>query len=503
MTGINGSHSGPFDPADPDRDLEKPLVNPHDVEYQPRRDSASISDQIGALQENWPALLQRILVSMKPWILSRSITSDRKLRPTAYLDGLRGWAAFHVYMTHHIAGSHMWLPIERAYGYDDHYLFVTIPFIRVLFTGSHIAVYVFFIISGYVLSRSAILQIHDGTGDIGKYLGSALFRRWVRLFTPVAVTTFIAMTIGYMINQRELDQMPTYIEECFRWLGLLDALSFPLSGIAMMDYNLHTWTIPVEFKGSILVFLGVLATHRMTKKARMLTITFLALWFHWHGYAFAFTFLLGIVLAEVDILANDGSAWPQNPWLLMLQRNKTQVLLLLLGFAMHVAGQPMMSMGSVTPQEYIDSPGFYFLGLMIPASFFGKPNDFWYGWGALFIVLAVTNLPFLKRLFEMKFTQYLGKISFGFYLVHGPIMNTLGMRLYHATGVMHTDYGHLAAWNNVFPLPAFGPLGLEFNFVVAHIILLPFTFWMAEICTKWIDEPSVKFARWIYVQTVE
>lgn len=497
---MHGASSHGYDFADPERDLEKPLVDPHSVAYSAGQHS--IAHHIHALKHNWPTLLQRFLSVFKPQIFSRAIGGERKLRSTAYLDGLRGWAALHVYVTHHIAGVHMWLPIERAYGYDTHRLFITLPIVRVLFTGSHIAVYVFFVISGYVLSRSTILQIHGGSGDIAKSLASAVCRRWVRLWIPVMATTFVAMSVGYVLNERELDQEPLYLWECWRWLKQMDALAFPWTGIALMDYNLHTWTIPVEYRGSIVVFLSLLATHKMSKKARLMWLTFVALYFHYHGQAFAFTFLMGTVLAEIDILAVDGTEWPDWPWLVNLQQNKIVLLSLLLLFAFHLAGQPMISMGAVTPQEYLGSPGFYYLGLMIPAIYFGHPNDFWYGWGAVFIVLAVTNIPFLKRLFELRFTQYLGKISFGFYLVHGPILNTLGNRLYHAVGAARSEVGHMATWNDVLPLPEFGPLGFESNFVIVHIILLPFTFWCAEVTTKLFDEPSVRFARWCYQKTL-
>jgi hypothetical protein len=43
-----------------------------------------------------------------------------------------------------------------------------------------------------------------------------------------------------------------------------------------------------------------------------------------------------------------------------------------------------------------------------------------------------------------------------------------------------------------------GPLGLEPSFLAPHLILLPFTLWVAEVVTKLIDEPSVRFVAWLY-----
>ena len=54
------------------------------------------------------------------------------------------------------------------------------------------------------------------------------------------------------------------------------------------------------------------------------------------------------------------------------------------------------------------------------------------------------------------------------------------------------------AWQNWLPLPGDGPLGLEINFLAPQLILLPLTIWMSDIVTRLIDDPSVKFAQWLY-----
>jgi len=51
-------------------------------------------------------------------------------------------------------------------------------------------------------------------------------------------------------------------------------------------------------------------------------------------------------------------------------------------------------------------------------------------------------------------------------------------------------------------LPKTGPLGLEVSFLVPHIILLPFTIWVADLVTRGVDDPTVRFSQWLYRKTL-
>jgi hypothetical protein len=86
---------------------------------------------------------------LKPACFNRSssLGGRKPLRSTAYLDGLRGCAAFIVYWHHH----QLWprgladLILENAYGYEKRYFFAALPGVRTFFSGGHFAVAVFFI----------------------------------------------------------------------------------------------------------------------------------------------------------------------------------------------------------------------------------------------------------------------------------------------------------------------------------------------------------------------
>jgi hypothetical protein len=75
----------------------------------------------------------------------------------------------------------------------------------------------------------------------------------------------------------------------------------------------------------------------------------------------------------------------------------------------------------------------------------------------------------------------------------------LGDRVYAAVGRVRDGHAIVCPqWVNRFAFPSWGPFGLEVNYLIAHLILLPVTLWLADVVTKLFDEPSVKFAQWFY-----
>ena len=99
----------------------------------------------------------------------------------------------------------------------------------------------------------------------------------------------------------------------------------------------------------------------------------------------------------------------------------------------------------------------------------------------------------------MSIPLYFGKLSFGLYLVHGPVLWIVGARVYAAVGrVNSVAAGDVPNWVNIFPLPSWGPMGVEVNYIMAQAILLPLTLWLAGVAHKLLDEPSGQLANWLF-----
>lgn len=441
----------------------------------------------------WPPLL---------WNGARNSKSTKPLSRTAYLDGLRGFAALLVYSLHHQVWGHSGIQgefiLENAFGWDDKYYFICFPGIRIFFSGGHLAVAVFFVISGYVLSAKplSLIQARE-TVKLADNLRSALFRRWFRLFIPVLATTFIWMTSWHVLKIRSgnpIAALPekNWRDEVWKWYCDFKNFSFIFTGDAWNQYNDHTWSIPMEFRGSIVIYTSLLALYRCKATTRLWCEVSLIIYFLYivDGW-FCALFMMGMLLCDLDMLA-DQDQLPEIFSRLKPRQNWIYYVFFLI--SLYLGGVPSISNDIGHLRR---SPGWYFLSFLKPQAVFDF-RWFFRFWSATLIMLSIPRIPWLKGFFETPFCQYLGKVSYGFYLVHGPVLWTLGDRIYAASGrVREGHIGIVPGWINLFPFPRWGIFGLEINYLVPHLILLPFTLWLADVVTKVIDEPSVKFSHWL------
>ncbi len=433
---------------------------------------------------------------------SNSDGGPKQLRPTAYLDGLRGFAAFLVYIHHHQLWAHQRLHIyENAFGYGGEYHLVTFPWLRTFFTGGNMAVAIFYVISGYVLSVKPLSLIHAGEHlKLFDNLASAFFRRWFRLYAPLVVTT-LAFALSWHVFgvwSAICDPKSTVADELWNWYVEFKNFSFIYSeGWTFISYNKHLWSIPLEMRGSLVTYIACMALARATPKARLLCLAGLVYYFLYivDGY-YCSLFMIGMLLCDLDLLARrDGGYFPR--WLRRLEPYKTGIFYLLLVVGVYLGGVPSESQDM---DKLRANPGWYWLSFLKPQAVFDFKWFFLTLSGAM-VVPSVARIGWLKRFFETRFCQFLGRISFALYLVHGPILNIVGDRMYYAVGWVRIKGDHdaaVAAWADVFKLPRTGPLGLEVSFLVPNLVLLPLTLWAADFVTRTVDEPSVRFAQWLY-----
>lgn len=277
---------------------------------------------------------------LRPAIWTRGGPKKKNAR-TAYLDGLRGVAAFLVYWHHHqlwprqnymIMGADyifenswglwfLFLPLLYYFrdqfifrkiatcplfffhpiiawelsctahtdpisclGFGDNWFFAAMPVVRTFFTGGHFAVSVFFIISGYVLSAKPLSLIYSGeTVKLGDNLASALFRRWLRLYIPVLVITWAYFTSWHLFGIWTVspNHEANYRDELWKFYIEFKNYSFAFrtGGEDWLSYNFPTWSIPVEFRGSIIIYTSILAFSRCTKNMRLFGMVGLIFYF--------------------------------------------------------------------------------------------------------------------------------------------------------------------------------------------------------------------------------
>jgi peptidoglycan/LPS O-acetylase OafA/YrhL len=442
---------------------------------------------------------------LRPSFLRASSAPRQPLGRTSYLDGLRGFAAFLVYLQHHEQWAHDAMSgtaiFENVFGHGGRYHAACLPGLRLFFSGGHFAVAVFFVISGYVLAAKPLALVQGGEYvGLGDVLASAVFRRWLRLYIPVVCTTFVYMTSWHAFGLwTDSEQEESYGGELWKWYCGMKNFSFVFrtGGEPWFSYNVHVWSIDVEMRGSLVVYTALLAFSRATRNARLWCEVGLIGYFMYivDGSYFAM-FVAGMLLCDLDLLARSDDL-PR--FFSRLESFKELIFYKLFIFSIYLGGVPSNSSDF---QVLKASSGWYYLSFLTPQAVFDY-KWFYLFWAATFLVASTPHIPWLKRFFETRMNQYLGRISFAFYLVHGPILFTLGDRLYVAAGWSRVSHRTgLPGWIDIFRMSKAGPLGLEFSFLVPHLILLPLTLWLAEIVTKLLDRPTVKFTQWAYARTL-
>lgn len=237
------------------------------------------------------------------------------------------------------------------------------------------------------------------------------------------------------------------------------------------EYDPHTWTIPLEFRSSMILFLALVGTAGLKERWRLGAIVVLFIYclkaLRWE----VALFLGGIILAQIDLMLGTFEALPSRSVL----GRVSQCVLCLVG--LYFLSFPDL-VGEVTP-------GFRYLSSITPEGY-DWLYLLWHTIGAVILVHLVPNVSFLRRLFERPTCLYLGKISFAFYLVHGPVLTALGLiimpRIWRVTGY-GDGYGSNA--------------GFVTGLALGWCILLCFSVWLGDIFWRLVDVPCTKLARQI------
>jgi peptidoglycan/LPS O-acetylase OafA/YrhL len=162
----------------------------------------------------------------------------------AALDGLRGWAALCVLVFHlfwEVFG--VLFPVFRTYPFK-------------VIADSHLGVALFFVLSGYVLTRARWARANDN-------LALTLAGRYLRLVVPILATALIVFVIGTLDLARTAEA--GQIVNRARAVGdlmnfhptLIGALQFSFLDVFYVGiggkYDPFLWTMTVELAGSFIV----------------------------------------------------------------------------------------------------------------------------------------------------------------------------------------------------------------------------------------------------------
>lgn len=425
-------------------------------------------------------LILSFLIAILPrYLQPGGLKVKKELHPTAYLDAVRGWAALAVFRYHGIANK-TWL-LEQ-------------PVFRMMLNGRAM-VDIFFVISGYVLTYRMLKMIRNRQTGLLRVLASSTFRRWWRLYVSTGIATLVTAIGAYLGWCQILLTQPTLGLQLIDWAMDWAGSSNPFGDIRgwwypqvfRTKYLDQMWTIPVEFRGSLVVFWFCAASaYLSTRGRRVFCLVVITMCYYWGGI-YAALFLWGMLIADYSFdrhperlqrirlpaqQAPEGATTPEFRQSILAKI----IYSLLLLVSMFLLGQPSDGGWLVGPfpWPYLSKaiPWYYNVELA---------EHFWLSWGSVLFILSIDHCRMLQIPFEWGFSQYLGDLSFGIYAMHNDVLWALYTPIVEPWRAAHLGDGY---WSG---LP---------GIIFTTMVLL----WLADYFTR-LDTLVVRAGKWLETMT--
>ncbi|KAK6334121.1 hypothetical protein TWF696_002624 [Orbilia brochopaga] len=459
-------------------------------------------------------LLKNALIFLIPSFLSPYSTLEfKKYKPnsTEWLDGLRGIAAFCVFISHHVVA---YTGQEHDYAWDPqrHAHVLQLPVIRLLYAGSAM-VRIFFVISGFALSckPAKLMRKNGGQGALMKTLASSVFRRYLRLFLPCFGAFFMihcwrawGAFDWFELRHRANEQiLPGSIEKYppkspdgfFGQMGLMfsEFYIFAIGNPILHEKydfttNKHMWTIPTEYGQSMALFLFMAMVSHLRRGFRVYVVApaCYLFWVYYQRFDYPL-FLSGYFLAELHAAIETPSPLPVSQPIEIedesspAARSRYFIKTLKTIFWSFLAFVGLYLLSFPTRDGYATF-GYINLCKMMPNSSYYIKRVGFQSFGASMLCLAILYLPRVQAYLSLPVFQYLGRVSFSLYLVHGAVIRTMGHRLV------------LEGWSN-YPPDAYAGRMLV-TVMVWLFAILPTVIWLSDVFWRLVESPCTNFVRW-------
>ena len=340
-----------------------------------------------------------------------------------YIEGLRGLAACQVILLHYCSAflpflAHLRAPVHYAWEKE-----LSLSPLFLLLDG-YSAVNLFFILSGFVLAPSFMRS--------EKTFLQLVTKRFLRLFIPIFSAFTVALALFLLVPDAKSDAatlsqsgwLVSQAHNPFTLMSLmrdalLNSMLIGYDGSSLLDYfpnppgilvptksslalNAPTWSLHVEFWGSMLV-LALAVLRRYVDGAWFSAIFVLVALMA--GTSHYILFLFGFLLYQIR-----GT---------LLGRR--HVIFAFLGAALVLSGFYVCISKNVSVVSVV------LIGLRHITLLSAQSNFNWQSQVGAMLIFAGVMLNFQLRSFlSVRIVQWLGKVSFSVYLLHFPILLTLG-----------------------------------------------------------------------------
>lgn len=302
--------------------------------------------------------------------------------------------------------------------------------------------------------------------DLLKSLALSVFRRWFRLMLPALVSSFLFFLLarcgwatklpaGWDVNQAPVSEPLFDSTDLTLSAWVADVLfltnPFRFGEVSFPKYNYPLWTMPVEYMGSMVIYIVIIATALVRPLLRLVVLAALVVYCMWMGRWEWCLFISGVFLADVH---NKSTPEPASILMPPLTSRIDEVVEENAGYknsregwtkyfkpytktfpkpSAHIVDSFLFLLalyfGSVptgNPADLSISPGYGWLSPWVPRSWGFYIGSFYPDIGAMLLVSVLARSKFLQKIFTTRIAQYLGDISLSLYILHVLVLHTLG-----------------------------------------------------------------------------
>eukprot|EP01135_Chromosphaera_perkinsii_P001459 Nk52_evm9s172 gene=Nk52_evmTU9s172 len=352
-----------------------------------------------------------------------------------YLDGLRGMACLIVVIFH-------WILVIDARamvaGWDYWGEYTPLYILR----NGPFSVFVFFVLSGFVLSLPIVKGIKNGREasspeafkDVLIKIASQAVARVPRLCIPAIASYYLAY-LQFATGLASLN--PNNAQQYFQLIqtpSVYEALYQPFYSIWAEFYapeiNGVLWTISIEFWGSYFVFVMAIVFACIDKRARIVVV---GASLYLTAYQKFIYFMPGVLLA----------VWKSEGYIDNILKKVSES-------------------GTITKVFLCIAFGLTFYASRYDFNFVPQPLIQYYqcAWAFLAVFLVLVTPP-LIAFFSTRFMHFLGEISFSIYLVHYPLIYSFVKPLIGGVFYPLTNSWGAATW---LTLPIYVAVSIAFGF---------------------------------------
>ncbi|MEI6887192.1 MAG: acyltransferase [bacterium] len=370
-----------------------------------------------------------------------------------YLDGLRGVGALIVYIHHFVSAflpgiyfqdwTLIHFTLERSLARSPLYFIFSGPMV----------VYVFFILSGIVLTKIAYEKISPDN------LIYYLIKRYFRLSVPVMASILLAFVLligGYMFNSKAgiISESNNWLATFYNFVPDLGKALYQGSVGAIfwnqVTYNPLLWTVYYEFLGSVIVmsFVALLKNRRILK-----TIIAVGAVLMFPGSPIT-SFFIGMFIYEYKFILNKGISRVSKIAIAC-------ITYLLWDFSVNGFVTRTFSVKADISQYITDYQTI--LWIIVASG----------------IIMLTIETRLIQRILNTKPIQFLGKISFSFYLIHLILICSVSSKIFLLV-------------NNL--LPSRYLVTTVITFVITTIL----TIVVSWIFARLVDEKGIKLSNKVF-----